>query len=232
MTQKVLIFGSNGTIGDSIFIEFEKEKYEVYTAGKSNNKKSINHINTNYSLDIKSDAFKELPEFDAIIWAHGLNLSDTIENFKFEDLSNLLNSNVIFIASCISNLLRLKKIKKGGRLVVVSSIWQLESRKNKFSYSVSKSALQGLIKSSAIDLGRRNILINAVLPGVVDSPMTRMHLSEKQIKDVIEETALCKLTMSEDIAKATSFLASPHNKSITGQFLIVDGGFLGLKNNF
>ena len=152
-------------------------------------------------------------------------------NFNYQDLTGLLNSNVLFIASCINELGNLNKISTGARLLVVSSIWQIESRKNKFSYTVSKSALQGLIKSSAIDLGEDNILINAVLPGVIDSPMTRKHLSSEQIHAVKKQTALNRLTKPEDIANTVSFLVSNQNKSITGQSFVVDGGFIGSKNN-
>ena len=175
--------------------------------------------------------FLNLPTFEVIVWAHGLNCSDKISNFNYHDLTELLNSNVFFIASCISELVNLNKISNGARLLVVSSIWQIESRKNKFSYTVSKSALQGLIKSSAIDLGEDNILINAVLPGVIDSPMTRKHLSSEQIHAVKNQTALNRLPKPEDIANTVSFLVSNQNKSITGQSFVVDGGFIGSKNN-
>ncbi len=231
MYQTALIFGSNGTLGSSIFDSLQKQKYEIYTAGANKRDDSKDHIFCNYSSELDKNTLKRLPALDVIIWSHGLNCSDSIENFELINLNNLINSNVIFIASCISKLIELKKIKKGARLLIVSSIWQLESRKNKFSYSVSKSALQGLVKSASIDLGSRSILINALLPGVIDSPMTRTHLSDEQINDVINETALSRLATAEDISSAVCFLTSSQNKAITGQFIIVDGGFLGLKKN-
>ena len=231
MKQRALIFGSSGTIGSCIHKDLISKDYDIYTAGKSNRKNQENHINIDYSLELESKFFKNLPTLDVVIWSHGLNCSDTVENFKVKNLSEIINSNVIFIASCISNLLNEGKLREGARLLIISSIWQIECRKNKFSYSVSKSALQGLIKSAAIDLGCKNILINGILPGVIDSPMTRMHLTEEQINKVTTETALGRLPTGKDIAMASNFLISPLNKSITGQFIIVDGGFLGLKNN-
>ena len=231
MKQKALIFGSNGTIGSYIYDDLINQKYEIFTAGKLNKNNSINHISIDYNCEFDKDIFINLPEIDVIIWSQGLNCSDSIENFELKDINNLINSNLIFIAYCINQLMKSKKIKRFARLVIISSIWQKESRRNKFSYSVSKSALVGLIKSAAIDLGSKNILINAILPGVIDSPMTRLHLSERQINHVIRETALKRLPTCEDIANAVRFLASPLNKSITGQSIVVDGGFLGLKNN-
>ena len=230
--KNALIFGASGTIGFSIYEKIlSSGNYDIFTAGKSNNKQSKKHIFTNYDSEKINDSFINLPELEVIIWAQGLNCSDKISDFKFKDLNNLLNSNVIFIAACINNLSNLKKIKNGARLLIVSSIWQIESRKNKFSYTVSKSALQGLIKSSAIDLGEKNIIINAVLPGVIDSPMTRENLSEEQIDQVKKQTALERLPKPEDIANAAYFLVSENNKSITGQSLIVDCGFISSKSN-
>jgi NAD(P)-dependent dehydrogenase (short-subunit alcohol dehydrogenase family) len=127
-------------------------------------------------------------------------------------------------------LLAAGRLRAGSRLAIVSSIWQLESRPGKFSYTVSKAALQGLVKSCALDLGPSGILINAVLPGVVDTPMTRSHLSAEQIAAITAQSALGRLPEPADIASAVAFLVSQVNRSITGQFLTVDGGFIGLKH--
>lgn len=232
MKQNALIFGSGGTIGSAIYKKMSSTReYQIFTAGKAEKKDCSNHIYINYNSGNLKDYFLNLPIFEVIIWAQGLNYSDKISNFNYQNLTELLNSNVIFIASCINELSNQKKIKNGARLLIVSSIWQLESRKNKFSYTVSKSALQGLIKSSAIDLGEENILINAVLPGVVDSPMTRKNLSSEQIDEVIKQTALNRLPTPEDVANTASFLVSARNKSITGQSIVIDGGFIGSKKN-
>ena len=232
LKKNALIFGSSGTIGSSIYQEIlSSGNYNIFTAGKSNNTESKNHIYTDYDSEKINDSFLNLPELEVIIWAQGLNCSDKIYDFKYKDLNSLFNSNVFFIAACINNLISLKKIKNGARLLIVSSIWQIESRKNKFSYTLSKSALQGLIKSSAIDLGEKNIIINAVLPGVIDSPMTRENLSEEQLNEVIKQTALTRLPKPKDIANAARFLISENNQSITGQSIIIDCGFIGSKSN-
>ena len=146
------------------------------------------------------------------------------------ELQRLLHGNVLFIATSLQALITAGKLAVGCRLVVVSSIWQLESRPGKFSYTVSKAALHGLVKSCALDLGPLGILINAVLPGVVDSPMTRTHLSPEKIQAISEQSALGRLPEPTDIASAVAFLVSPANRCITGQFLTVDAGFIGLKN--
>ena len=227
--KNALIFGSTGTLGSAIFNILLGQNYNIYTAGITKNNSSKNHFIIDYE-NFRKEEFLNLPCFESIVWAHGLNCSDKITNFKEEELIKLFNSNVLFIAKSISALVELNKVERGARLLVISSIWQLESRKNKFSYSVTKSALQGLIKSASIDLGELDILINAILPGVIDSPMTRKHLTNEQIQEVKDQTILSNLTNPNDIANAVSFLVSPLNKSITGQFLTIDSGFIGIKN--
>ena len=231
MKETVLIFGSSGTLGSAIYDQLDKENYDIYTSGKISKSNQEKHISTDYNPFHKISNFSNLPKLDAVVWANGLNISDQILNFKSEDLMHILNSNVLFIAKSISDLIKSNKIKTGARMVILSSIWQVESKRNKLSYSISKAAIQGLIKSSAIDLGEKGILINGILPGVVDSPMARKHLSDKEILLIKKNSALLRLPKPLDIANTVSFLISNSNKSITGQSLIVDCGFTGLKNN-
>lgn len=228
--MKALVFGASGALGSCIRRTLELGGYEVYTAGKNKNESDKRHLQINYTQGETLDTLKQLPTLDAVVWAQGINCSDSIDKFDPLKLEALWQSNVAFIALSLSALLTNNTVHNGSRLVVVSSIWQLESRPGKFSYTISKAALQGLIKSCALDLGERGILINGVLPGVVDTPMTRSQLSEQQIAAICEQTALRRLAEPIDIAEAVAFLVSPANRVITGQFLTVDGGFIGLKH--
>lgn len=230
MRENILVFGAGGALGNAISNELVHQNNCLFTAGSSSIDTSSQHIPLSYDYPFNDAPFDVLPVLDAVIWAQGLNCSDTVSNFQPSELQHVLNGNVLFIAASLQSLLASGKLAAGSRLVIVSSIWQLESRPGKFSYTVSKAALQGLVKSCALDLGKQGILINAVLPGVVDTPMTRTHLSEAQIHTITSQTALQSLPAPEDIAAAVSFLASPKNRAITGQFLTVDGGFIGLKH--
>ena len=231
MSGNALLFGAGGALGGSIHSTLVKEGFEVFTAGRSpHSGANDRHIQIDYETPIVDTNFEAFPPFEAVVWAQGVNCSDTITDFELEDFQRLWVGNVQFIATSLQALLATGKVGEGSRLAVVSSIWQLESRPGKLSYSVSKAALQGLVKSCALDLGSRGILINAVLPGVVDTPMTRTHLSAEQIEAITSQTALKRLPEPTDIAKAVCFLVAPSNQAITGQFLTVDGGFMGLKH--
>ncbi len=231
MNQNVLVFGAGGALGESIRLALQALSWQVFTAGRPRgaDAESGQHTVVDYASDPDSSIFQGLPELHGVVWAHGLNTSDKITEFDAGAFADLWQVNVAFIASSMAALLGAGKLRVGAKLCVISSIWQLESRLSKFSYTVSKAALQGLVKSCALDLGERGILINAVLPGVVDTPMTRQHLSADQIDGFIQQTALLRLAEPVDIAAAVAFLIGPSNRVITGQSLIVDGGFLGLR---
>jgi 3-oxoacyl-[acyl-carrier protein] reductase len=230
MSPKMLLFGAGGALGSAIANRLSADGAVVYTAGTTPWGGSATHLDLAYENTCNSDSFSSLPSLDAVVWAQGLNCGDTVETFQPDDLQQLLQGNVLFIASSLQALIKAGKLPAGCRLVVVSSIWQLESRPGKFSYTVSKAALQGLVKSCALDLGPLGILINAVLPGVIDTPMTRTNLSPEQIQAIASQSALGRLPEPADIATAVAFLVSPENRAITGQFLTVDAGFIGLKH--
>jgi NAD(P)-dependent dehydrogenase (short-subunit alcohol dehydrogenase family) len=122
-------------------------------------------------------------------------------------------------------LLSLDLLSKPARLCIISSIWQNIARQNKLSYTVSKSALQGLIQSLAIDLGTEGHLVNAVLPGALDTPMTRSNLNAEQIIRLESLTPIGKLPSLDDVTNMVGFLCSPDNTGITGQFIAADRGF-------
>jgi 3-oxoacyl-[acyl-carrier protein] reductase len=228
-----LVFGAGGALGSAIASDLKNQGFHVYTAGSSSITRECCeplHIQVAYDIPPQPQDFKALPELQAVVWAQGLNASDAITSFEPATFQRLWQSNVLFIAASLSSLLAADKLILGSKLCVISSIWQHESRLSKLSYTVSKAALHGLVKSCAIDLGSKGILINAILPGAVETPMTRCHLSSEQIDAITSQTALGRLADPQDIASATSFLVGQANRFITGQFLTVDGGFIGFKH--
>jgi hypothetical protein len=230
MSPNALLFGAGGALGSAIHATLAARGFQVFTAGARSAQESSSHLQLPYDELPPEGVFEPLPPLEAVVWAQGLNCSDAITGFEPSDLQRLWQANVVFVASTLAALLAANKLQPASRLAVVSSIWQLESRPGKFSYTISKAALQGLVKSCALDLGPRGILINAVLPGVVDTPMTRTHLSAEQIAAITAQTALHRLAEPADIAEAVAFLVGRANRAITGQFLTVDGGFIGFKH--
>ena len=93
------------------------------------------------------------------------------------------------------------------------------------SYGITKAAIQGLVLSLANDLAKEGYLINAVLPGVLDTPMTIQNLTQTQIDNVKRSTQFNKLPTLKDVAHVVYFLCSKENTGTTGQFIKVDLGY-------
>jgi hypothetical protein len=163
--------------------------------------------------------------FDAVVWAQGANLNDSILDFDLSRHRAIYNANVTFVLESLNALLACDRLANGARLCVISSVWQTAARPTKLSYMVSKAALQGLVLSAATDLADRGILVNAVLPGAIDTPMTRANLSPGQIDRLAGMTKFNRLPALGDVAALVAFLCSASNTSITGQFVAVDLGF-------
>ena len=115
--------------------------------------------------------------------------------------------------------------KQYGRVVIISSLYAFLSKERRIAYSSSKNAITGFVKSTAIELAKNNILINAVAPGYVMTDMTSKNLMESEIEELKIKIPTGRLQSEKDIANACMFLCSDYNQSITGQLLVVDGGY-------
>lgn len=225
--KHLLIFGGSGSIGSSIIKKFNSNDWTVTCISR----KKENVINTIF-WDVLNDDHPKIVDqiinfglVDAVCWAQGMNGNDNIQNFDEKFHMELYKVNVVFILKSLNFLLNKNLLNKNAKLCVLSSIWQLISRQDKLSYGITKSAIQGLVLSLANDLAKEGYFVNAVLPGVIDTPMTHQNLSELQIDKVKQATGFNKLNTLEDVANAVHFLLSNNNAGITGQFIKVDLGF-------
>ena len=223
--MKAIIFGAKGSIGNYIFNEFCKEKINVI--GTTTN---INNISENIILvqNDKLDNLNIIEPVDIIIWANGDNCNDNINTYNETIFHKILDANVTFILNTLHYLLKNNKIKNDAKLVIVSSIWEELTRENKLSYSISKSALSGLVKNVSYDLSSRNILINNVLPGVIDNEMSRKTLSKEQFEYIKNYMNFGRLINLSDVYKTIKFLVI-ENTGITGQSIKVDLGFTNVR---
>lgn len=112
-----------------------------------------------------------------------------------------------------------------GRIVNISSIFGEITKSKRVSYTASKSALIGMTKTVAVDYAEKNILVNCVSPGFLDTELTRSILTEAEIKNLAEQVPMKRLGRPEEIADQVLFLSSPQNTYMTGQNLTIDGGF-------
>jgi 3-oxoacyl-[acyl-carrier protein] reductase len=217
-----LVFGGGGQIGAACVEELRRQGFDVTPTGRTGDEDL--GISA-YDPEADKSALPGEGAFDAAVWAQGANLNDSILDFDVDRHRAIYDANVTFILQSLHALLVSDRLAAGARLCVVSSVWQTVARPNKLSYMVSKAALQGLVLSAATDLAERGILVNAVLPGAIDTAMTRQNLSAEQIGRIAGMTKFNRLAGLGDVAALVAFLCSAANTSITGQFVAVDLGF-------
>jgi len=228
----VLVFGASGAIGRAICSHFKGQGAFVIGVGRSDGADyadfSSAWIKSNGDFIQLSQILTQRLEgknLNSIVWAQGMNFSDDIHSLDVSKHLQMYEANVLFILQTLESLLLAQLLTKDTRLCVISSIWQNIARQKKLSYCVTKSALQGLIQSLSIDLGKQGILINAVLPGALDTPMTKANLQADQIEKLESATPLGSLPTLNDVTSLVDYLCSPSNTGITGQFIAADRGF-------
>jgi len=221
---KLLIFGGSGVLGSAIAEKFKTHDYKV-TYGV----RTITNPEDQFLLPITDGPVPDVVKgelFDTVVFAQGANNNDSVINHASDDLNRLFEANVTFISQTTKALILHNLIKHKGKMVILSSFWEQVTRQEKMSYTITKAAVGGLVRSMAVDLGNaKGILVNGLLPGVVDSPMARGLLKPEQIENVQGQTPGKKMVTPSDVANATYLLGCEDNTAISGQSLFVDYGF-------
>ncbi len=207
-----LLFGASGTLGAACHKKLIQEDWDVETRAHT----ELHDLN--------------LPKLNAIVWAQGLNFSGSIKDTSLDNWNQLLEANVTFVFKTLQEILGLGLLENGSRLVIVSSVWEHLARFNKTAYITSKSALGGLVRALSVELAPAGISVNSVLPGVIDSSMTRRHLNAQTIESIKQDTPRGRLVSAQEVANAVFYLISQQSTGITGQSLIIDNGWSVYKN--
>lgn len=208
--RNFLVFGASGAIGSSCIESLS----------------SVGHVIAgNRDLEDLEEKIASVPFIAGVIWAQGLNHGDSYSDFDLSDFERVLSANVIFILNTLKVLHQGQKIRAETQLVVLSSIWGEIARPNKLSYGITKAAIGGLIRSLAVDLGPSGVEINSVSPGPIDTPMTIANLKPTELERVISETPIKRLVSLDEVTSLVCGLATGKFRGVTGQDIIIDGGW-------
>ncbi len=221
MADRALIFGASGALGSAIVAHFDSMKIDTRCVGRTVGVRGTwSTISEDFSI---SDLGPQ--QFNRVIWAQGANASGGVSEELSTDLNQLFAINVDFIAITLNQLIREKALAENARLCVLSSVWQDLARSEKVAYVTTKAAVGGLVRSLAVELGGSGIAINAILPGVIDTPMTRRFLTGGSIDKIRGDSAIPTLATSADIARSVEWITGSSSRGITGQSVHVDQGW-------
>jgi NAD(P)-dependent dehydrogenase (short-subunit alcohol dehydrogenase family) len=202
------------------------EGYNVY--GTTSKETKVNDKIIHVAYDNINNLNIITEKISSVVWAMGDNCNDNISTFDESRYTEIMTANVGFILKTMHYLVENDKLANGAKMVIVSSIWEEFTRENKLSYTISKAALSGLVKNTAYDLSKKNILINNVLPGVIDNDMSRKTLSSSQFEYIQNYTGFNRLIDLNDVYSIIKYLIN-ENTGITGQSIKVDLGFTNLR---
>lgn len=218
--RRVLITGGSRGIGKAIAEKFQKEGYKVITPSRQELDLSDQVSIEEYVISQKGQA-----PFDVIINNAGCNDIHLVEDITDEELSEMMNVNLIAPIRLIRGLVAPMKERRYGRIVNIASIWAVVSKPGRCVYSATKNGIHGVTNTLAVELAQYNILVNTVCPGFTLTELTRKNNTEEEIAQISADIPMGRMAKPEEIARVVYFLASEENTYMTGQKIAVDGGF-------
>ena len=239
--QTVLITGGTRGIGKQI-------AYDMISAGANliitgTNVEPVLETNENYyprqpiecCVDfLDDDSTNKFIDFiaekniDVCINNAGINKIAPVCDIEDIDWADIMKVNLTAPYRILKTVAKNMKKQRYGRIVNISSIWGTIGAERRVSYSASKFGLRGLTLSSAAELARYNVLVNTISPGFTLTDLTRRILGDEEIENLSKQIPMRRMAEPKDISNAVLFVASKMNTYISGQNIIVDGGFVNV----
>lgn len=176
------------------------------------------------SLDTFCTAIEER-EFDVLVNNAGINKIGPFIEIDPQDFSRIQHVNVMGPFRVSQAVITGMKGRGWGRIVTLSSIWGRISKEYRASYSASKFAVDGMMAALSAELAGSGILANCVAPGFIDTELTRSVLGEDGIAELVKAVPAGNLGKPEDVANLIAWLVSRENAYVSGQNIVIDGGF-------
>lgn len=204
--MKVILTGSTGGIGSTILNELKQKSIDVVEINSS-------------EIDFSKDFDIHSVPVDGLIYCAGINHVNAYDEIDEQQMIDVMNVNTFgFIRLC-------KKIQfnEGSNVIAIGSLYSTETKAGRLSYTMSKHAMYGAVKTLALEMAYNKVKVNMVSPGFVDTPLTRKNNTDERIQQLNNSIPL-GLTSASEIGKVCVYLMTINN-AITGQNIIVDGGY-------
>tara|TARA_B100000029_G_C17548466_1_gene949290 strand:- start:660 stop:1385 length:726 start_codon:yes stop_codon:yes gene_type:complete len=233
--RTAFITGVSKGIGLALAKKFSSNGY--FIIGSSRSKFNINKaIDSDKSMHLILDVNDrdKITESIKMIKAKNISIDCLINNagitsdqiflrMSNDDWDNVIGTNLTGVFNITKHISKIMVKEKFGRIINISSVSGLMGNPGQVNYSSSKAALNGFTKSLAKELATRNITVNTICPGFIDTDMTQI-LTEEQKTEALNKIPLGRFGSDEEIANLALFLASDNSSYITGQIINVDGG--------
>lgn len=234
--KNAIITGATSGIGADILKLFIDLGAKCVASGTNEQKLAeISTIYSNvlaYKCDLKNpaeitklldEATQYLGTIDILVCNAGITKDGLLMQMKEEYWDNVIDTNLKSSFLLSKGVIRQMLKQKSGRIIFISSVVGFTGNPGQTNYVASKSALTGMAKAIAKEVGSRGITVNCVAPGFISTPMTHI-LPEEHAKKINEQIALGKMGQPQDVANAVAFLASEAASYITGTTIHVNGG--------
>ncbi len=231
-----VVTGASRGIGKEIAKELHKAGANVILIAR--NKDLLKQLSSEldncsyYSMDISNKEqieetfktiIKEKGGIDILVNNAGITKDNLLMRMKEEDVEAVLNVNLKSMFLTSKQVLRPMMKKRWGRIINITSVIGLMGNSGQSNYAASKAGIIGFTKSLAKEIGSRNITVNAIAPGFIETEMTK-DLPDENKKAMLESIPLNKIGTTKDIANVVLFLASDLANYITGETINVSGG--------
>ena len=243
MSKIALITGATRGIGKEIALTLAQEGYNIAINYRTENdelkttKKEIENLNVE-CLAVKGDISKfedtenivkqvieKFGKIDVLVNNAGITKDMLLMRMKPEDFKSVIDVNLIGTFNMTKNVISHMTKARSGRIINISSVVGISGNAGQTNYSASKAGIIGFTKSLAKEVASRNILVNAVAPGFIQTNMTDV-LKEEVKEEIAKTIPLKRMGTTKDVANVFKFLASEDSSYITGQVINVNGGMI------
>ena len=214
-----LVTGASRGIGAAIAAALVREGARVLIPSRAEMDLAVPQSIERYVETIKGS-------IDILVNNAGINFLAGIDELDSVTLNETLQINLVAPLQLTRLVAERMKANRYGRIVNLSSVWSIVSKERRIAYAASKSAINGVTRTLALELGPHGILVNAIAPGYVNTELTRQNNSPEQIEAISDNIPLQRLAEPAEIAEMVAFLCSGKNSYMTGQVVVVDGGYV------
>lgn len=243
MSKVAFITGATRGIGKQIAITLAENGYDICLNYRKendelNNTKKEIEVNNVRCLAVQGDVssfddcknmveeiIKEFGQIDVLVNNAGITKDSLIMRMSKEDFDSVIDVNLAGTFNVTKNVVPFMMKARSGKIINISSVVGVAGNAGQTNYAASKAGIIGFTKSLAKEIGSRNIQVNAVAPGFIETQMTEV-LSDSVKEEISKSIPLKRMGSVRDVANVVNFLASENSSYITGQVINVDGGMV------